>query len=75
MRLSMALGKPKSFPIVWRLGWERATLGRGAPKKPERHRSIQSTSYLILMWPCMTTINVQKFVYGPRSAVRGSGIG
>jgi hypothetical protein len=26
------------------------------------------------MWPCFTTMNVQKLVYGPRSAVRGSGI-
>src|SRR6266403_2011579 len=33
-----------------------------------------SPTHAILMCPCMTVMNVQKFVYIPRLAVRGSGI-
>lgn len=39
-----------------------------------RRPPLQCSAQLILMWPCMTTMNVQNTVYPPRFAVRGSGI-
>ncbi len=43
--------------------------GSGAPKTDRRRRSRRQA---ILMWPCITIMNMQKSVYGPRLAVRGS---
>jgi hypothetical protein len=49
-----------------------AKLDRDGLKRPTPLRCTPCPTQLSLMWPCITVMKVQKLVYPPRSAVRGS---
>jgi hypothetical protein len=53
---------------------QSATSGLADLKRYRLPLYNRAGNHLILMWPCFTTMKVQKLVYGPRFAVRGSGI-
>jgi hypothetical protein len=62
----------KSLPIDAPYLGQRTKQDRADPKTKRHPPSTVENYQMILMWPCITTMNVQKSVYGPRSAVRGS---
>lgn len=74
VHLSKVSANPIFPPIFVQQPPQLAMLGQLVPKKYRYLLCKISVLYLILICPCITTIKVQKLVYGPRSAVRGSGI-